>query len=889
MKKYFLLFLIVLFAGCGENTLEIQSYADYSDNISYKIGSKRDTRLTYFDINELKQIRSIPNNLTEGTLKGRVQFAQTHTIDPNNNAERNEPSLIPYRNALLLFTPQVELSSLTATVKATYNNIPDTRTYNLVPPKEIPKSDSTNPNKKDITYSKRAFSVMLPYNMITPDMRIDFEGHTKSGAILQGSIYNDTNELYVRPNIEFAAPQEGVFLFLKLGMLTDTVPTDPVYEYDMIEDPARAMAEYFQTVPFARLVNGKYEDVILNKVILRNGKIYTGQSDYQNPDAYSGDMREDVAKAQFSVGIDLANKGVASSPLNQKHELKNDMFYFTVHHAQGKYAGGKVQGHGLSGGNGIGTLYASSGNEFSHEVGHGYNMGHYPFSETVAYGSVHGYQTGWGFDAYHNRMRANVAWHSGGAGENFMQYFISPFQNTYNWNKDSMAGGWVDSAISRYTHNTAMTTRQIQQNLKVRYFLSNSTDMNGLYKYLEWDEANRKIRDASSEGFNRISPTEKGVPVITILGGYNPDTPTQSVIYPRLRGNWGNVFGSLFLKSAPASQVYLEITYNNNTKEYVELAETRHDKNPDVSKQVINKFHVNIAESKKPKKVILYNKGVQEEITINEADYLNPMPKATIIGRENGYEDVIAADVEELNTLLKDKNITSYTLTEKEKYLIDTLAFNNSIGKLGATQKTIANDYITQQNNIKDVDSFIELHYAELESNNQATDDELRALLDSKGLGNVAYLFNQANLANGRCIEVVQDEKKTVKAATCNQLDNQRWVIDSIGRIHSAVYPGYCLELGKMQYLQPCNYNMNQRWQVRKNGEKISYENIGTPKKCIDNSQSEPEKIIAHKCHGEINQQFLKELTPDNNKYLSTMESSLIEDIWKYIPGTVSE
>lgn len=880
MKKYFLLFLIVLFAGCGENTLEIQSYADYSDNISYKIGSKRDTRLTYFDINELKQIRSIPNNLTEGTLKGRVQFAQTHTIDPNNNAERNEPSLIPYRNALLLFTPQVELSSLKATVKATYN-VTNTRSYNLVPPKEIPKSDSTNPNKKDITYSKRAFSVMLPYDMITPDMRIDFEGQTKSGAILQGSIYNDTNELYVRPNIEFAAPQEGVFLFLKLGMLTG-VPTDPVYEYDMIEDPARAMAEYFQTVPFARLVNGKYEDVILNEVILRNGKIYTERSDYQNPDAYSGDMREDVAKAQFSVGIDLANKGVASSPLNQVHQLKNDMFYFTVHHAQGKYAN-KVQGHGLSGGNGIGTLYASSGNEFSHEVGHGYNMGHYPFSETVAYGSVHGYQTGWGFDAYHNRMRANIAWHSGGAEENFMQYFISPFQNTYNWNKDSMAGGWVDSAISRYTHNTAMTTRQIQQNLKVRYFLSDSTDMNGFYKYLEWDEANRKIRDASSEEFNRISPTEKGVPVITILGGYNPDTPTQSVIYPRLRGNWGNVFGSLFSTTKPASQVYLEITYSGNNKEYVKLAETRYNSN------VINKFHVNIAEKKQPKQVILHNKGVKKEININVADYAIKMPKAIIIGRENEYKDVIDADVAELNNLLQNKTGTNYTLTEKEKYLIDTLAFNNSIDKLEATQKTIANEYINQQKNIKDVDSFIELHYAELESNNKATDDELRKLLSDKGLGNVAYLFNQANLANGRCIEVVQDEKKTVKAATCNQLDNQRWVIDSIGRIHSSVYPGYCLELGKMQYLQPCNYNLNQRWQVRKNGEKIYYENIGTPEKCIDNSQSEPEKIIAYKCNNGANQQFLEALTPDDNKYLSIMESSLIEEIWKYIPGTVSE
>ncbi len=875
MKKYLLTVLIIIFAGCYDNSLEIESYADYTDSLSYKVGSKRDTRLTFFDINELKQIRSIPNNLTEGDLLGRVQFAQTHTIDPKNNAARNEPSLIPYRNALLLFTPQVELTSLEATVTSTYNNVKSTKTYTLEPPKNMPKSDKNNSDKKDITYSKRSFSVMLPYNMVCPDIRIDFKGVTKDGALLTGALYNPES-ITEEQNIEFAAPQEGVFLFLKLGMLTG-VPTDPVYQFDMIDDAAHAMAEYFQTVPFSRLVNGKYEDVVLNEVILRDGKIYTGQSDYQNPDAYSGDMREDVAKAQFSVGIDLANKGVASSPLNQSHEINHDMFYFTVHHTQGKYAGGKVQGHGLSGGNGIGTLYASRGNEFSHEVGHGYNMGHYPFSDTVSYGSIHGYQTGWGYDAYHNRMRANVAWNSGGGTEEFMQYFISPFQATYNWNKDSMAGGWADSAISRYTHNTAMTTRQIQQNIKDRYFLSDSKIAND-YKYMQWDSANKKVELAGDITFlqNRISPTEKGVPVITILGGYDPDTPSKSVLYPRLRGNWGNIFGSLFTAN-PEGSVYLEITYSDNSKEYVKLNETRFNSG------IINKFHVNIPESKKPVKVVLYNKGVTKTININVNDYNTPMPKAVIIGKENGYKDVIAKDVSTLNTLLKDKVVSSYTLTDKEKYLIETLSFNNSIEQLEANPKAIADDYLSRNKDIKEIDDFIEQNYDLLESNNQEKDTELKNLLNSKGMGSVSYLFNQA-VINGKCIAVNSD--KAVTAKTCNELENQRWVIDSTGRIHSAVYPGYCLELGKMQTLQLCSESLYQRWKIKTDTGKIQYENIGKANNCIDNSASEPEKIIAYQCNNGANQQFKEKISKDDNKYLSVMQGSLIEDIWKYIPAT---
>ena len=267
MKKTVLsIFAAVFLFSCGDTGIEVVSYADYSSDISYNVGSPRDTRLTFFDVNEFKQIRTIPNNLSRGSLAGRVQFAQTHTIDPNNNEARKEPSLIPYRAALLLFTPQENLKTLKVTVTYIDNNISKSEVFTMEPPINMPKSDyNNNGSKKDITYSKRSWSVQLPYYTVKPDMQLEFTAETKSGLELEGKLIGD--------DIEFAAPIEGAFLFIRLGMLTDNLEGIKGRYHDMITDTAHAMQEYFQTVPFAQLSAGIYEDRILKKVILDNGSL----------------------------------------------------------------------------------------------------------------------------------------------------------------------------------------------------------------------------------------------------------------------------------------------------------------------------------------------------------------------------------------------------------------------------------------------------------------------------------------------------------------------------------------------------------------------------------------------------------------------------------------
>ena len=890
MKKTVLsIFAAVFLFSCGDTGIEVTSYADYSSNISYKVGSPRDTRLTFFDVNEFKQIRTIPNNLSRGDLAGRVQFAQTHTIDPNNNEARKEPSLIPYRAALLLFTPQENLKTLKVTVTYIDNNISKSEVFTMEPPINMPKSDyNNNGSKKDITYSKRSWSVQLPYYTVKPDMQLEFTAETKSGIELNGTLLSD--------DIEFAAPIEGAFLFIRLGMLTDNLEGIKGRYHDMITDTAHAMQEYFQTVPFAQLSAGIYEDRILKKVILDNGTIYENKSSFAGADYYSGDMRESVAKAQVSVGIDLANKGVIDSALNQIHEITHDMFYFTVHHTIGRYTddngSAKDVIHGLSGGNGIGTLVDSRGNEFSHEVGHGYGMGHYPNANESADGSIHGYSTSWGYDAYKNRMRANVEWNSNPANYIFQdKYYITSFQETYGWNKDSMAGGIADSAISRYTHNTARSTRQIQKNIEGRYFLSDEKN-NGEYHYRAWNKVINDYTTTLAENFdnNRINPTEKGVPVITILGGYDPQSPYNAVLYPYFRANWGNVFASIFKDSLPADAVnYLEITYyGTKPAQYVVLNNSRY------SGSIINKLHFNIAESDKPKTISLYvNNTLKGSTTIDEAVYNTPLHKAVVIGKGKGYEDVINKDAAYLETNLSGKTVDDYTLTAKEKELIEILYRFNSLNKLSVSQKAVAEDYINNKIKTDKINMYIDDNYILLENNNATAVETLKTMLEENGLGKVVSEFNQAKI-NGRCMEVYKSEtsQMAVRAAdVCIDNNSQRWAVDKSGRIHSALYPGYCLEQGKMAVLQLCSDNAKQQWKIRNAdiSSGVVYENIGVPGQCIDNSLSEPDKIIAYSCSEAANQKFETTITKNYNLYLSLFNGSLIEEIWKYIPAESGE
>ena len=304
----------------------------------------------FFDTTSTGADRTLRNDLA-GSLSGQVQFAQSHTVDAGGNLAKKMPSLVTQRAALLLFSPAKTAKSVS--VEVSINGIV-TSTLTLDDPTKIPRSDmNISENRPDVVYSRKAWTTQLPWDVMKKGLSLRFATDTGETGVLAADAF------------EFAAPKELIISSIELGMLTDAPASSGHY---LLNEPEKAGSDYFQTVPVAKMIVAKYDSVKLDKVIVASGAMYTSASAV-NGDTYSGDMRENVGKAQVSTGINLANFGSSSSTMTQSQPgTFNERI---IHHSAGMYANG-YQAHGLSGGNGMATLYDSVGNELSHELGHSY-------------------------------------------------------------------------------------------------------------------------------------------------------------------------------------------------------------------------------------------------------------------------------------------------------------------------------------------------------------------------------------------------------------------------------------------------------------------------------------------------------------------------------------
>lgn len=759
----------------------------------------------FYDIDASGKPRAVRNDLN-GNLPAMVQFVQNHSVDPSGNAAKNMPMLTSEREALLLVTPDPAggtVRSLTLSFSVDGQTKP---AIALRHPDELPEADrNSSDTRPDVRYSRRAWSAVLPWDWVKPGMSLSISDDRGRNGVLAGGA------------IDIAAPAELVINNVRLGLLTEPPRSNGHY---MLLEPARAGTDYFQTVPVSRLIVAKYDEVILQKVMVASGTIYDTASAVEGS-VYAGDMRENTAKSTFSVGINLANWGVTSSSMQSQQQPQVTQSV-VVHHARGVYQNGQVN-HGLSGGNSILTLIDSVGNEFSHEIGHHYGLGHYPGQnvEPKNLWDRHHADSGWGYIGHRQRMRANLDWAKYKPAE------VPQFQKQYNYNWDSMSGGWPGSSLSRYTHYTGYSTYlKIQPSLDKAVLAADSPT-----GYRKWDTSTRKMevfqpkqQSSNQVWYNGVDgnfpkPRRQGITVFTLLGGYDP-VNSVGLLYPPARSNWGNVFDlPQPTADATAAQCWLSVDYAGGRNQRIALAPNRMQGNA-------NKLHVQVAVDENPQQASLHCQaagGTARELhRVSFPQNLPAIEPPVIIGREAGYQALRRIELPELEqALLTLQNQAVPTLNGPAKVLYDS--YVQHAAELSAPARAQLERYRDLQQKALRLNRWMDAYQAPLQAGDQAAEQALLNFIEQLGLRSDPLLPPaQAMKVNNNCLRAESVggviTPVIIAAAQCKGGAAETWLTDANGRIRNAQHPQLCLtdrggssEVG----LSECNSNADaQSWNL---------------------------------------------------------------------------
>lgn len=311
-----------------------------------------------------------------------------------------------------------------------------------------------------LIYANNTWSLKLPPNWIQPGMKMQFTHGDLSGEL---------------SGIKVGAPSELLIHTIDIGMLTE--PRNAFY----FAKDTSAQREYFQTVPVSRMIVSQYESLYLPEVMLPNGTLLT-DFDPSTGGWHGGTMRQRIGKELISIGIDNANYGINNSIGEGESGHPYLASQLAAHNSRGNYENGIVT-HGGSGGGGIVTLDASLGNEFSHEVGHNFGMGHYPGGFS---GSIHrqadSINSTWGWDADLNKFIPNMSAKKSNQSACLNGECQAPFDGR-KFGSDSMAGGAPMSTINRFTLYTPYTATNIQRNLESKIVFSADSDTG----FKKWD------------------------------------------------------------------------------------------------------------------------------------------------------------------------------------------------------------------------------------------------------------------------------------------------------------------------------------------------------------------------------------------------------------------
>ncbi|HGF7478329.1 TPA: M66 family metalloprotease [Vibrio mimicus] len=461
----------------------------------------------------------VPNHL-QGSLEGSLSFTQTHTsVAPNGNELTGQGHLdvVMDREAMLLFTPQLseEVNQIRAEVYLEGELVHSTL---MLPPSALAAADQPDNGRMKVVFSHHAWSLPLQWNWMKPGLSLRLVDNLgREGELAQGEI-------------QFGGAPELVIQNIDMGMLTQ-----PRNRNTMIQNLPILAADYFQKIPASKLVMADYTPAYFPLVTLPNGVIYTDKS-ASTGGWHSGDMREAIGKAMVSTGINNANVGILSSA-GYSQQYNRRFNHITAHTNVGVYTKEgsdlpHVVVHGGSGGGGIVTLEATTGNEWSHELGHNYGLGHWPYMA-----SIHDMESGWGWDAFHQRFIGNLHWKGDVYTQQQGDDIVPPFKDAFRFTRDAQNGGENEKVgtISRFTLEHPAQSRKTQRWLNNGFNL----DSNSPSGYVQWDPSTQSYQAVETD---TPKPQQTGVPVVTLLGIYDPQNENPSQIYPLVYSNYGNLF-----------------------------------------------------------------------------------------------------------------------------------------------------------------------------------------------------------------------------------------------------------------------------------------------------------------------------------------------------------
>ncbi|HDL7749505.1 TPA: peptidase M66 [Yersinia enterocolitica] len=346
-----------------------------------------------------------------------------------------------------------------------------------------------------ISYGQNFWSGMIPWQHILPGVSFQFQAGALTGV-------------YTSPNI--GAPGELLIHTVDIGMLT---PNRQEFSFQYDDDYHR---QYFQQIPASRLIINEYEPVFWQEIMLPDGTLYTDHSSDEGG-IYDGDLRQRIGKELISLGINNANYGIFSSPGTGEGGLNNHYkaAQLTAHNSVGNYINGRVV-HGLSGGAGMVTLESSVGNEFSHEVGHNYGLGHYPngFDGSI-HRSAENINSTWGWDSNKNVFIPNFAKAQSGDSACYDGECQPPFDG-HQFGADAMAGGApLYSSTNAYTLYTPYSHHEIQKFLEGQIVF----DKNSSTGATKWNEETKSMEEWAE--FYGVQPNQTDADsMATLLGKY---------------------------------------------------------------------------------------------------------------------------------------------------------------------------------------------------------------------------------------------------------------------------------------------------------------------------------------------------------------------------------